>query len=95
MIGAETRAKVLEFLKWHTAEQASVEFGLDRGTVYNIRKGNGKKGLAFEARRKEIAKMAKALPVKDVAARFGITDKRVYAILKREKEDGRREAFAD
>ena len=84
MIDAETRAKVLEFLKWHTAEQASVEFKVNRATIYNIRKGNGQKGLAFEAKRKEIAAAAKTMSVKEVAAKFGVTRNRIYAVLKRE-----------
>lgn len=92
MIGAETRAKVAEFLKWHTAEQAAVEFKLNRATVYNIRKGNAKKGLAFEAKRKEIVADCETMSVKEAAAKHGITRARVYAVLKREKGNGKRKA---
>lgn len=84
MIDAETRAKVLEFLKWHTAEQASVEFKVNRATIYNIRKGNGQKGLAFEAKRKRIAEDGKTLSVNVLAAKYGVTKSRIYNILKKE-----------
>ena len=85
MIRSETRAARKEALRRKTPAQVSAEFKVSRWAVYYIRNGVvPEKGLAMERRRAEIAAAAKTMPVKEVAAKFGMSRARVYAILKRE-----------
>lgn len=81
MICLETRQKIKEALRWKNVSQVAVEFKVSRNTVYKAAKGYGN---GWEAKREAMFEASKAMPVKEVAAKFGVSQSRVYAVLKKE-----------
>ena len=85
MICREKRNEIEEALRFKNVTQVAEQFKVSRNVVTDVKKGvSPKKGLEWEARRKEIAELSKTMSVKEICDKFGISKSRVYAILKKE-----------
>lgn len=96
MLSSKLREEIKEAAKWLNVTQVATQFKVSRNVVIAIKKGiEPKKGLEWESKRKEIAALAETMPVKEVAAKFGLSQNRIYDVLKRENGHGKRKAAAD
>ena len=86
MKSLEERQKIKDFLKWHTVSQAAVHFKLSRATIYHLANTIPTKSLESAKRKKEIAALSKTLPVKQIAKLYGISQQRVYVIIKEQRK---------
>lgn len=83
MTSEQTRHEIEEALKCLSVSQVASQMKVSRNTVIKVKQGWN--GNEWERRRREIAESAKAVPVKALAEKYGVSKSRIYAVLKKER----------